>query len=128
MAYLYLRDGMCDGKRILRRDGPRPRRGRSSRPASIRRRTARYGYQWWLLPHTTEGRYAYAAIGYGGQLAIVVPELDLIAVFTGWNIYDQPTLSPQLARSSACSRAREEIGFGLGLGAFELRLWALGWL
>jgi hypothetical protein len=26
-----------------------------------------------------------------------VPELDLIAVFTGWNIYDKPTLSPQLA-------------------------------
>jgi len=26
-----------------------------------------------------------------------VPEHDLIAVFTGWNIYDKPALSPQVA-------------------------------
>ena len=50
-----------------------------------------------MLPYGTEGRHAYAALGYGGQRLIVVPEHDLIAVFTGWNIYDKPTLSPQLA-------------------------------
>ncbi len=96
-AYLYLRDGMWDGKRVL----PEGWAAASTRPliaTSINPpKNRKYGYQWWLLPHTAEGRYAYAAIGYGGQLAIVVPELDLIAVFTGWNIYDKPTLSPQLA-------------------------------
>jgi CubicO group peptidase (beta-lactamase class C family) len=96
-AYLYLRDGMWEGKRILPEGwaaaSTRPLVGTGINPAKERK----YGYQWWLLPHTAEGRYAYAAIGYGGQLAIVVPELDLIAVFTGWNIYDKPTLSPQLA-------------------------------
>ena len=38
---------------------------------------------------------AYAAWGYGGQLLIVVPELELIAVFTGWNIYGHPELDPR---------------------------------
>jgi hypothetical protein len=29
----------------------------------------------------------YGALGYGGQFLFVVPERDLVAVFTGWNIY-----------------------------------------
>jgi hypothetical protein len=28
--------------------------------------------------------------GYGGQRLMVVPERALVAVFTGWNIYDKP--------------------------------------
>ena len=58
----------------------------------------KYGYQWWLLPHE-EGTepYAYAALGYGGQRLLVVPEYDVVAVFTGWNIYGTPALSPVLA-------------------------------
>jgi len=27
----------------------------------------------------------------------VFPKLDLIAVFTGWNIYDKPELDPRFA-------------------------------
>ena len=34
-----------------------------------------------------------AGRGYGGQLLIVVPQQELIAVFTGWNVYDKPSLS-----------------------------------
>ena len=30
----------------------------------------------------------YGSWGWGGQFALIVPELDLIGVFTGWNIYD----------------------------------------
>jgi CubicO group peptidase (beta-lactamase class C family) len=57
-----------------------------------------YGYQWWTLPPVgTASRGAFLAWGYGGQLLIVVPELDLIAVFTGWNIYDKKELDPRLA-------------------------------
>jgi CubicO group peptidase (beta-lactamase class C family) len=37
-----------------------------------------YGYQWWVT--TADGHRAYAAIGYGGQLIEVVPDLDLVAV------------------------------------------------
>ena len=37
-----------------------------------------YGYQWWVT--TADGHRAYAAMGYGGQLIEVVPDLDLVAV------------------------------------------------
>ena len=37
-----------------------------------------YGYQWWLT--TADGHRAYAAIGYGGQLIEVVPDLTLVTV------------------------------------------------
>ena len=38
----------------------------------------------------------------------MVPELALIGVFTGWNIYDKPALPPELAlrRLLAAVRAR----------------------
>lgn len=47
-----------------------------------------YGYLWWLLGDQAQGAaQVYGALGYGGQFLFVVPELDLVAVFTGWNIY-----------------------------------------
>jgi CubicO group peptidase (beta-lactamase class C family) len=48
-----------------------------------------YGYQWWTYELGKDGKpFMYGTNGWGGQLALIVPELDLIAVFTGWNIYD----------------------------------------
>ena len=37
------------------------------------------------------------ASSYGGQFLFVFPRLDLIAVFTGWNIDDKPELDPRFA-------------------------------
>lgn len=50
----------------------------------------KYGYQWWLFPYGDGSRLAWAAAGWGGQMLIVVPELDLVLVFTGWNIREEP--------------------------------------
>jgi CubicO group peptidase (beta-lactamase class C family) len=48
-----------------------------------------YGYQWWVFNDGSDGRpYMYGSWGWGGQFALIVPELDLIGVFTGWNVYD----------------------------------------
>jgi CubicO group peptidase (beta-lactamase class C family) len=44
-----------------------------------------YGYQWWLLGEPPQPAAAYAALGRGGQFIIVLPELKMVAVFTGWN-------------------------------------------
>lgn len=57
-----------------------------------------YGYKWWLYHYQDHGqdRVAFAGNGFGGQRPIVVPEHDLVMVFTGWNILpDRPGLSTQ---------------------------------
>ena len=65
----------------------------------------KYGYQWWVLPGKTP---SYAGIGYGGQLLVVVPSLELVAVFTGWNIYDKPALTAEFARDRVVEAVREK--------------------
>ena len=96
IGYLYMKDGVWDGKRILPEGWVK-----ASTATSIdderegHTATATSGGSF---PERAPGPYdAYAAWGYGGQLLIVVPELELISVFTGWNIYDKPSLDPSFA-------------------------------
>lgn len=76
IGYLYLNDGLWDGKRII-----------SSQwiNASTRKHITAgqpffvdYGYQWWIVSPGI-----YSAIGYGGQYIMVAPEKNIVAVFTG---------------------------------------------
>lgn len=90
LGLLYMKDGVWDGRRILPEGWAR---ASTAAHAWTKDNSFGYGYQWWVLP----GKGAYAAWGYGGQLLIVVPGLDLITVFTGWNIYDKPELDPRVA-------------------------------
>jgi len=39
-----------------------------------------YGYQWWVINET--GHDSFRAMGYGGQLIQVIPDLDLVVVIT----------------------------------------------
>ncbi len=60
-----------------------------------------YGYQWWLTPWGNgQSSLAYTGRGYGGQLLFAVPEYDLVAVFTGWNIYETSSLNRNYALNS----------------------------
>jgi CubicO group peptidase (beta-lactamase class C family) len=93
IGYLYSRDGIWDGKRILPEGWVKQATSPMVNPG-FGGDDWRYGYQWWLVPYTVQGKqsYAWTGIGYGGQQLLVVPEYDLIAVFTGWNIYEQAAL------------------------------------
>lgn len=95
IGYLYMKDGVWDGKRIL----PEGWVKASTAPlTATSEKGIGYGHQWWVLPPKGAAtRGAFLAWGYGGQLLIVAPELELIAVFTGWNIYDKPELDPRFA-------------------------------
>lgn len=80
IGYLYLNGGRWNGKQIVSEDWIR---------ASIEQRAPdrSYGYQWWLGGLNVGGHQfpAYGAQGRGGQIIIVFPELQMVAVFTGWN-------------------------------------------
>lgn len=92
-GYLYAQDGVWEGERIL----PEGWVASTMTPAVdvSESNDWKYGFQWWLLPYEGgEDAYAYACLGYGGQRLLIVPEHDLIGVFTGWNIYEKPALSP----------------------------------
>ncbi|WP_339705073.1 serine hydrolase [uncultured Kriegella sp.] len=53
-----------------------------------------YGYQWWIPKYTKDGKSSiYAGNGYGGQYLMIAPEYNLIIVFNGWNINDEPEKS-----------------------------------
>ncbi|MGE5605086.1 MAG: serine hydrolase domain-containing protein [Bacteroidota bacterium] len=86
-GYLYLKQGIWNGRSIIPGDWVRE---------SVNTQVAtgnwggfsQYGYWWWLHPGS------YSAEGWGGQRIIVVPEQDLVVVFTSAdfneprNIYD----------------------------------------
>lgn len=98
-GYLYFQDGVWEGKRILPEGWVTSTMTRTVDPFDSGE--WKYGFLWWLIPYGgSEIVHAYACIGYGGQILLIVPEYDLIAVFTGWNIYDIPALTSSFALES----------------------------
>jgi CubicO group peptidase (beta-lactamase class C family) len=82
IGYLYLHDGMWDGKQIVSKEWVK----QSLAPSIDTGEGHKYGYQWWLLPRTDRPGYVWMALGLGGQILMVFPEEDLVAVVTGWEI------------------------------------------
>jgi CubicO group peptidase (beta-lactamase class C family) len=92
LMLLYRQDGRWEGKPIVGAEWVK-----ASLAPSItvdEKAGDKYGYQWWLFPYgKSDARLAFAGSGFGGQLPIVIPEYDIVLVFTGWNILDGPELS-----------------------------------
>jgi CubicO group peptidase (beta-lactamase class C family) len=104
LGYLFLKDGVWEGKRILPEGWVKDSTARQVELAE----GGAYGYKWWIAPRLRpESPEAYAAHGYGGQLLIVVPKFQLLAVFTGWNIYDRPSLLPFVAKDRVLAAVKE---------------------
>jgi len=78
IGYLYLNDGIWDGRRIL----PEGWVQATVTPhvADIApdndNVNAAYGYQWWLIPYNGKSKeYIYACSGYGGQRLLVAQNI-----------------------------------------------------
>lgn len=75
-GYLYLKGGKWQSNQVI----PQTWVEESSQPYIARRYITDYyyGYHWWV----SENHY-YTAVGYGGQWIYVIPEHDMVVVFTG---------------------------------------------
>jgi CubicO group peptidase (beta-lactamase class C family) len=106
IGYLYLNDGVWDGKRLISDNWVR----QSLRPAvDAGWQGLKYGFQWWLQPGADGKEYIWHAIGFGGQRLMVFPAQQMIATFTGWDILEDPPFDSELAnrlltalRSASC--------------------------
>jgi CubicO group peptidase (beta-lactamase class C family) len=75
IGYLYLHNGMWDGKQIIPSSWvDRAREGKVTATNGFQ-----YGNLWWSLPQ----KGAYMARGRHSQTIVVLPKLDIVAVMTG---------------------------------------------
>jgi CubicO group peptidase (beta-lactamase class C family) len=82
VGYLYLNRGVWDGEQIVDsawvETSTRAHSSGVSAVTGVNIVGGAYGYHWWITE--AGGLPAYMAVGYGGQLVYVVPEVDLIVV------------------------------------------------
>jgi len=64
-----------------------------------------YGFTWWLYP--LSGNFAWMAFGTGGQSLMVLPQQNLIVVFTGWELHEEPDDEVLLNRLLPALKAAE---------------------
>ncbi|MFX1485138.1 MAG: serine hydrolase domain-containing protein, partial [Promethearchaeota archaeon] len=89
-GYLYLNNGTWDGEQIIPSDWIE----KSADTQVEFNDFSGYSYQWWTYP--TDIVNVYAAQGYQGQFIFVIPELDMVVVFTSsvppYEAYPPPSI------------------------------------
>lgn len=84
IGYLYQKGGMWEGKDMVSSSWIKDS---TTAHVPVGDGTVKYGYLWWLHSFgTAPDDIAWAAHGFGGQQMFVVPEYDMVIVFTGWDI------------------------------------------
>jgi CubicO group peptidase (beta-lactamase class C family) len=106
IAYLILMRGQWDGQQVVSEEWVKA----SVKPSLnvTDDHSIQYGYKWWLYNYQYKGedRVAIAGSGFGGQAPIVLPELDIVLVFTGWNILPD---RPRIRTGEAINRILEAV-------------------
>ena len=73
IGYLYLKEGLWDGQQVVSSAWVET----STRQHISATLQDSYGYQWWV-----DSSGVYMALGYAGQFIFVVPEEEMVVVFT----------------------------------------------
>jgi CubicO group peptidase (beta-lactamase class C family) len=79
LGYLYLNGGRWDGVQVVPAGYVRAATQPQSHPPPGPGVDG-YGYQWWVA--SEHGHPSFLAMGFGGQVVQVVPDLDLVVVIT----------------------------------------------
>jgi len=93
LGALYLNDGVWKGVQLISSEWIQES---TSNRVTASNTGNQYGYYWWRRNFQVYGQQisSYYAAGNGGQYIFVVPELDLVAVFTGSNFNSNLTQQP----------------------------------
>ncbi|HXJ43967.1 MAG TPA: serine hydrolase [Bryobacteraceae bacterium] len=94
IGYLYLHDGMWDGRQIVSKEWVKKSITKQADPG--RGAGGGYGYGWWLA--NTAGMEEFGGNGRGGQKVAVWPGKDMIVIVTGGG-YPASEVGPAIARS-----------------------------
>ena len=97
---LYLNKGEWQGKQVLSSEWVEQSTSAIYPLAWQGGHAHSYGYLWWVGSFkAAEGKSvdAYWAGGNGGQYIVVMPELDMVVVFTGSNYNQYKTMSKSLS-------------------------------
>jgi CubicO group peptidase (beta-lactamase class C family) len=87
--YLFLKGGKWEGKQIVSTEWVKD----SLTPHMDLGPAAKYGLKWWLYPYGADNKMmAWSGNGFGGQLPMVLPEYDMVVVYTAWNVNPGPGL------------------------------------
>ena len=80
IGQLMLNEGSWNGEQIVSADWIK-----ESTTTKTSITNVEYGYLWWNIPFIINGRklVSKTATGNGGQYIFVIPEMDIVAVFTG---------------------------------------------
>jgi CubicO group peptidase (beta-lactamase class C family) len=78
-GYLYLNGGRWDGTQLIPADYVRASTQPNSSLPGLGPEGG-YGYQWWTS--SVDLHDSFAAVGFGGQRILVIPDLDLVVVIT----------------------------------------------
>ena len=115
LGFLYLNNGVWEGKQIVSEGwvkqsvaphAPSPWTvAHSVPPYSVGGDRVYYGFLWWLYP--LSGKFAWMGFGWGGQSLMVLPEQNLIVVFTGWELHEDPDDEVFLNRVLAALKTAE---------------------
>lgn len=87
IGLLFQNNGSWNGKQILSKDWIREATAHKIKPTVSDDIAEGYGYYWWLKKFDYQGKKVdcYFAAGNGHQYLYIVPELELVVVFTGGN-------------------------------------------
>jgi CubicO group peptidase (beta-lactamase class C family) len=109
-GYLYLNNGTWDGEQIV----PMEWVHRSGDTLFTFNDYSGYSYQWWTYPTDTVN--VYSAEGFSGQYIFVIPELDMVVVFTSsvppYEPYPQPSILFEYIIESAINELPEYVATG----------------
>ncbi|MGD8794257.1 MAG: serine hydrolase, partial [Anaerolineae bacterium] len=123
---LYLDGGVWGGQQVVSRAWVEV----STRSHAIPRWADGYGYQWWLRAYDSGGQQvdAFYADGWGGQRILVLPELEMVVVFTGGNYVQDTPMDEILTRFilPAALARQQRLRWGLALAAIAILLGLLG--